>query len=43
MIDNEPRPIMIEFIAEMLNDSRCDSVLSDMGEDARVGSDLPVL
>nr|DAU65731.1 MAG TPA: hypothetical protein [Caudoviricetes sp.] len=27
----------------MLNDSRCESILLDVGEDARVDSDLPVL
>lgn len=43
MIDDELRPIVTEFIVEMLNDSRCESVLLDTGEDARVGSDLPVL
>lgn len=43
MIDNELRPIATEFIAEMLNDPRCESILLDTGRDARVGSDLPVL
>lgn len=43
MIDDELRPIVTEFIAEMLNDPRCESVLLDTGEDAIVGSDLPVL
>ena len=43
MIDNELRPIVTEFIAETLNDPRCESVLLDAGEDAMVGSDLPVL
>lgn len=43
MIDDELRPIVIEFIAEMLNDPNCESVLLDVGEDARVGSDLPTL
>lgn len=28
---------------EMLNDPRCESILLDTGEDAIVGSDLPVL
>ena len=42
MIDGELRPIIIEFIAEMLDDSCCESVLLDVGEDAMVGSDLPV-
>lgn len=35
MIDDELRPVVIEFIVEVLNDSRCESVLLD--------SDLPVL
>lgn len=43
MIDNELRPIVTEFIAEMLNDPRCESILLDVGEDAVVDSDLPVL
>ena len=43
MIDERLRPIVIEFVAEMLNDPRCESVLLDVGEDAMVGSDLPVL
>lgn len=43
MIDGELRPIVGEFIAEMLNDPRCESILLDVGEDAMVGSDLPVL
>lgn len=43
MIDNELRPIVTEFVAEMLNDPCCESVLLDVGEDARVGSGLPVL
>lgn len=44
MIDGELRPIVTEFVAEMLNDSRCESVLLDVGEDAPGGgSDLPVL
>lgn len=43
MIDGELRPIVTEFIAEMLNDARCESILLDTGEDAIVGSDLPVL
>lgn len=43
MIDGELRPIVVEFIAEMLNDPRCESILLDTGEDAIVGSDLPVL
>lgn len=43
MIDDGMRPIVTEFIAEMLNDPRCKSVLLDVREDARVDSDLHVL
>lgn len=43
MINGELRPIVTEFIAEMLNDPRCESILLDVGEDAMVGSRLPVL
>lgn len=43
MIDDGLRPIVTEFIAEMLNDPRCESILLDVGEDARVDSDLSVL
>ena len=43
MIDDELRPIVTEFVVEMLNDPRRKSILLDTGEDARVGSDLPVL
>lgn len=43
MIDDELRPIVIEFVAEMLNDPHCKSALLDVREDARVDSDLPVL
>lgn len=43
MIDGELRPIVAEFVAEMLDDPRCESILLDVGEDAMVGSDLPVL
>lgn len=43
MIDDELRPAVIEFVAEILNDPRCESVLLDVGEDARVDSDLAVL
>ena len=43
MIDDELRPIVVEFVAEMLDDPRCESILLDVGEDAMVGSDLPVL
>lgn len=43
MIDGELRPIVTEFVAEMLNDPRCESILLDTGEDAILDSDLPVL
>lgn len=43
MIDGELCPIVTQFVVEMLNDPRCDSILLDTGEDAIVGSDLPVL
>lgn len=43
MIDGELRPIVTGFVAEMLNDPHCESILLDVGEDAVVGSDLPVL
>lgn len=43
MIDDELRPIVTEFIAEMLNDPRCESILLDTGEDAILDSDQPVL
>lgn len=43
MIDDGLRPVVIEFVAEMLNDPRCKSVLLDVGEDAMVDSDLAVL
>lgn len=43
MIDGELRPIVTGFVAEMLNDPCCESILLDVGEDATVGSDLPVL
>lgn len=43
MIDDGLRPIVTEFIAEMLNDPCCESILLDVGEDATVDSDLPVL
>ncbi len=42
MIDDELRSIVTEFIAEMLNDPRCESILLDTGEDAILDSDLPV-
>lgn len=43
MIDDRLRPIVTRFVAEMLNDSCCESILLDVGEDATVGSSLPVL
>lgn len=43
VIDDGLRSIVGEFIAEMLNDPNCESILLDVGEDAIVGSDLPVL
>lgn len=43
MIDDELRPAVIEFVAEMLNDPCCESILLDVGEDARIDSGLPVL
>lgn len=43
MIDSELRSVVIEFVAEMLNDSCCESILLDVGEDAMVDSDMPVL
>jgi hypothetical protein len=43
VIDDELRSVVTQFVAEMLNDSRCESILLDVGEDARVDSDLPVL
>lgn len=43
MIDGELRPIVTEFVVQMLNDPRCESVLLDTGEDAILDSDLPVL
>lgn len=43
MIDDRLRPIVTEFITEMLNDPHCESILLDVGEDAMIGSDLPVL
>ena len=43
MIDDELRSIVVEFIAGMLNDPCCESILLDVGEDAMVGSDLSVL
>lgn len=43
MIDDRLRPIVTEFVVEMLNDPRCESILLDTGEDAILDSDLPVL
>lgn len=43
MIDGELQPVVTGFVAEMLNDPRCESVLLDTGEDAILDSDLPVL
>ena len=43
MIDDELRPIVTEFVVEMLNDPRCESILLDTGEDAILDSDMPVL
>lgn len=43
VIDDGLCPIVTEFIAEMLNDPRCESILLDVREDARADSDLPVL
>lgn len=43
MIDGELRPIVTGFVAEMLNDPCCESILLDVGEDAMVGSGLPAL
>lgn len=43
MIDGGLRPIVTEFVAEMLNDPCCESILLDSGEDAILDSDLPVL
>lgn len=31
MIDDELRPVVVEFVVEMLNDPRCDSILLDVG------------
>lgn len=43
MVDGELRPIVTGFVAEMLNDPCCESILLDFGEDAMVDSGLPVL
>lgn len=42
MIVDELRPIVSEFVVEMLNDPCCESILLDVGEDAMVDSDLSV-
>lgn len=42
-IDDELRPIVTEFIVEMLNDMCYESFLLDVREDARAGSDLSAL
>lgn len=42
MIDDGLRPIVTEFVVEMLNDPCCESILLDVGEDAMVDSDLAV-
>ena len=43
MIDDELRPIVTEFIVEMLNDMCCESLLLDIREDAGVDGDLHAL
>lgn len=43
MIDDELRPIVTQFVVDVLNDPRCESILLDTGEDAIVGSDKSVL
>lgn len=43
MISDELRPIVTQFVVEMLNDPRCESILLDTGEDAILDSDLPVI
>lgn len=43
MIDDSLLPIVTQFVVEMLNDPRCESMLLDTGEDAILDSDLPVL
>ena len=42
MVDDELRPAVTQFVAGMLNDPHCESILLDVREDARVDSDLPV-
>lgn len=43
MIVDELRPVVSEFMVEMLNDPRCESILLDVGEGAMVDSGLAVL
>ena len=43
MINDDLCPVVTEFIAGMLNDPHCESILLDVGEDARINSDLSVL
>lgn len=43
MIDGELRPVVTEFVVEMFNDPRCESILLDTGRDAMVDGGLPVL
>lgn len=43
MIDDGVRPIVTQFVAQMLNGLHCESMLLDVREDARADSDLPVL
>lgn len=43
MIDDELRPVVTQFVAEMFGDPHCESILLDVREDARADSDLPVL
>ena len=43
VIDDGLRPIVTEFIVEMLNGPRCESILLDAGDSAMVDSDLVVL
>lgn len=43
MIDGGLRPVVVEFIAEMLNDPCCESILLDGSREAVKGGGLPVL
>lgn len=43
VIDDGLCPIVTEFIVKMFNDPCCESILLDVGEDAMVDSDTPVL